>query len=517
MKKYSIIVALVTLSLTSCNDYLADNITTNRPLNEVIPPRLTLPGAEAQAFRTQAINMNRLGSVMTNAWGGNIYQFTNPLQLEYSYNFDNTTYAAIWDGLYRSVNNFQKIIETPSEHQGNYIAIAKIMKAHYMQYIVDLYGDAPYFEAFKGQSNLTPAYTDDAVIYKELVKELEEARALIKTPAAGTEAVSTDVIFAGNMAKWEQLANTIELRILLRQSKLADAATVTYLATKFADLQASNNFVSSDVLINPGYSSGNDAKQNPFFNSFVRDAAGSTANSTYTLFTASRHFASVLNGSAGGPTDGVIDPRRFRFFASVGGNVVGTDQGQTSLPGQTNATNPTSRFAAGLTGYAGANAAAALIAGSSKSGALMLLSESLFLQAEAVQRGYITGIAKTLFDQGVTASFTYLGVTAGTPAAYLLAIDTKPGFGWTASTNKIQAILTQKWIALSGIHGVENYINYTRTGFPVIPGTINGTNLQPSRPKRLIYPISEYNANSANVPNLTSSQIITQGPFWYVP
>jgi hypothetical protein len=36
---------------------------------------------------------------MTNAWGGNIYQFTNPLQVEY--NFDNNTYAAVWDGLYR--------------------------------------------------------------------------------------------------------------------------------------------------------------------------------------------------------------------------------------------------------------------------------------------------------------------------------------------------------------------------------------------------------------------------------
>jgi hypothetical protein len=45
------------------------------------------------------------------------------------------------------------------------------MKAHYMQYIVDLYGDSPYFEAFKGQQNLTPVYTDDAVIYKELIKE----------------------------------------------------------------------------------------------------------------------------------------------------------------------------------------------------------------------------------------------------------------------------------------------------------------------------------------------------------
>jgi hypothetical protein len=52
------------------------------------------------------------------------------------------------------------------------------------------------------------------------------------------------------MAKWTQLANTIELRILLRQNQLTDAATVTYLNSKYATLQASNNFVDADVLIN---------------------------------------------------------------------------------------------------------------------------------------------------------------------------------------------------------------------------------------------------------------------------
>jgi hypothetical protein len=57
--------------------------------------------------------------------------------------------------------------------------------------------------------------------------------------------------------------NTIELRILLRQSKLTDATTVTYLNNKYAQLQSLNNFVDADVLINPGLSS-NDAKQNPF-------------------------------------------------------------------------------------------------------------------------------------------------------------------------------------------------------------------------------------------------------------
>jgi hypothetical protein len=44
----------------------------------------------------------------------------------------------------------------------------------------------------------------------------------------------------------------------------------------------------------------------------------------------------------GSATAGVVDPRSTRLWL-VGGKVVGTDQGQTN-PGETNATNPTSRF-----------------------------------------------------------------------------------------------------------------------------------------------------------------------------
>jgi hypothetical protein len=82
-----------------------------------------------------------------------------------------------------------------------------------------------------------------------------------------------------------------------------------------------------------------------------------------------------------------------------------------------------------------------------------------------------------------------------------------------ASTDKIRAILTQKWIALSGIHGVENYINYTRTGFPVIPGQLMDStcNLQD---QKIDLSLSEYKLVMCQ---LTSAQITTQGPFWYVP
>jgi hypothetical protein len=96
--KNILILAVTAVTLTSCSDYLADNTNINSPLESSLPPRLILPGAH-KAFRTQAINMNRLGSVMTNGW--KYLPVYKPLQVEYSYNFDNNTYAAVWDGLYR--------------------------------------------------------------------------------------------------------------------------------------------------------------------------------------------------------------------------------------------------------------------------------------------------------------------------------------------------------------------------------------------------------------------------------
>jgi hypothetical protein len=65
------------------------------------------------------------------------------------------------------------------------------MKAHYMQYIVDLYGDAPYFEAFKDNNN-TGLYRRCCDLQR-ISKELE-ARALIAGATSTTEGVTTDIV-----------------------------------------------------------------------------------------------------------------------------------------------------------------------------------------------------------------------------------------------------------------------------------------------------------------------------------
>jgi hypothetical protein len=190
--------------------------------------------------------------------------------------------------------------------------------------------------------------------------------------------------------------------------------------------------------------------------------------------------------------NGVIDSRRSRLYVAVDGSgmIDGAVQGETSGPEVMSAIGP------------------GLIIGNTQDSSVMTLAEGQFLLAEAIEKGYLTGDAQTEFEAGITASFTYLG--AGSAAGYIGAIAAVDGLGW--SGDHIESIMTQKWIATNGINAIESWIDYTRTGFPNVPLATTATNTK--RPYRLLYPTSEYVANSANVPNLLLAQIFVEGPFW---
>ena len=89
------------------------------------------------------------------------------------------------------------------------------MKSFYFQYLVDLYGDVPYFQAHQGANNVNPTYDDDQAIYRDLIVQLDSAIDMIDDAPATTVAVgSEDVMLAGDMEAWKKFANTLKLRIL---------------------------------------------------------------------------------------------------------------------------------------------------------------------------------------------------------------------------------------------------------------------------------------------------------------
>lgn len=484
------IAVLLGFVATSCADYLDVNAPENRPTNEQVTPDLILPAAMSRTNSIQTGTMNRLGNVFMNNWSANVNSFTGGFNEEYQLIITSTFYNTIWDQLYLRSANYQAIIDSPFEDYENHKAIAKIMKSFYMQYIVDIYGDCPYSQAFQGGLNPAPAYDDDQAIYRALIDEINQAINFINNNTITTIPVGTeDIVYGGSMGDWIKFANTLKLRILMRQATLAetDGETATYLNEQFAMLQ--RDFITSSVTLNPGFAN-DSGRQNPFYATYGYDVEGNPTT-TNRFIRASLYAQEFLDGTL----TGVYDSRIDYIYEPVDGAVVGVEQGiDSNDPG---IPDEISALGAGL------------LVDDTQDAYIMLAAESFFLQAEAAYRGYIGGNPKALFEAGIMASFAHYGLDG---SAYITSSSAVPEIGWDGSSNKLEAIMTQKWIATNGINAIESWVEMTRTGYPMVPLAINAQ--QSSKPNRLLYPSSEYIGNGANVPNQTSQDAFSTYIFW---
>lgn len=124
--------------------------------------------------------------------------------------------------------------------------------------------------------------------------------------------------------------------------------------------------------------------------------------------------------------------------------------------------------------------------------------ESLFLQAEVAQRGWISEDPKGVFEKAVTESFKFLGVenAAGEASTYL----SKNVASWDNNAGKLELIINQKYLALPGINNFEAWVDYRRLGFPKdVPISLNTSLNGRTISKRLQFPQNEFNYNAANV------------------
>lgn len=493
-KKTNILVLLIFSFISfSCNDFLDVNDNPNNPT--VSTPDLTISVVEADLLELNSQSMNYLGNYMVYNWSSPSNWNVN-LEL-FRYNFTAESFSRIFEESYADILKNIVYIENFKDGVNNYDAYkvaVSTLKAFQYQYLVDIYGDVPYTEANLRDANITPAYDDAETVYKDLINELTETAVLATNLSSDAKAIDPlqDFIFEGHVDQWAQFANTIKLRYLIRLSNTGQDA---YIISEIAKINANGaGYITSDVTANPGYSS-DAGKQNPFYD-YVGFQPGSTSRQDRGDFTvASDYVIEHLTTTN--------DPRIGKLYSTAKGIFKGAKQ-TSVLPAVGFTTDDLSQVGEGL------------LKSADQDQPLMLLSESLFLQAEAMVRGYIPGGdagAKMKYEEAVTNSFTFLGVTSSSTEAATYLAQTIPNVSWDSSTDKIEAIITQKWTALNGTSGIESWIELTRTGFPKnLPLSEDATSGK--RPVRLLYPSTEVSRNSENVPSQTSDDVFNKNPFW---
>ncbi|MCB2194717.1 MAG: SusD/RagB family nutrient-binding outer membrane lipoprotein [Bacteroidetes bacterium] len=482
---------LVILLLASCDDYLDVNTDPNNPTT--VSPELILPAA--QKYTGEIISASDEGARRYQGLA-NLFMYNwsqsngfNWYPDEFKYLVTTSFYTRIFEqSYYDALKAYEVLVELEDTKYDYYKAIGMIMQAYHFQLLVDTYGDIPYSEALQRGGNATPAYDDAQTIYDDLIVKLTDAIAIIDNVDDATieEVETEDAMFAGDMTMWKQFANSVKLRILTRQMSMGTRDA--YIQTELDEIAAEGSgFITADVGINPGYAA-EEGKQNPFWNLYGYDPAG-TAEMSNNATCATDYILDYLSSTN--------DPRIDYIYEEPATGHLGVVQGLLGYPqGQ-------------LTPALVSNLGPGILQGADQDVVIYTLAECYFNLAEAAYRGFsnIPGSAQANYEAGIQASFDYLG--AGSASTYYS--QTIDNVGYNFSTDPLEAIITQKWIATNSITAEQSWFDYNRTDFPSgLP--ISLLSSTPDRPVRLYYPASEISSNGANVP--AQPDAFTAKIFW---
>ncbi|CDN30813.1 SusD family outer membrane protein [Mucinivorans hirudinis] len=489
-----IIIALMTIGLSGCGSFLDVNDDPNNPTEEYMTLEYRLPAALYHTALQEVTQLNQLGSFWAGYWGPNT-DGTNSYKKEQLYNgfsiMAKRDGIPIWENGYTYLNYYE-LLKKQADKEGarHYGAIARIMQAwHYMR-LVDVYGDVPFDQALQDDKYPRPVYDDGKYVYQKSMEMINVAIDMLKQTPAARESVprSADIVFAGDPVKWMKFANTLKLRALLRQSEVGESS---YITDEIAKINSDGNgFITEIAFVQPGFNASN---LNPFWSTYYRN----TSNKTTTTYTYIRPTQYIIDRY-----ESLNDPRVGKLYVeNPNGDYKGVPFGYLGSSAVYNKTNTSAFRGPSENG----NKPGGILKSSTQPIVLLGDFESWFLQAEAAQRGWISGNTQEFYENGVRASFKYMEVAQADTDAYFSQAD-------VAFNNTLDRIILQKWLALNSISGFEAWCDFRRLSIPSIPNSESAA--AGEYPGRLMYPETEAQTNIAQVKkkNIT---VITKARVWW--
>lgn len=449
--------------------------------------------------------------------------------------------ARDWSGWYGIQRN-NALLQKRAEDLGYdfFRGVSLTMKAFIFGNIADLWGDAPYTDAVKGDQNANefknPKFDSQETIYMGVIEDLKEAAAIFASTTNEGVTPAQDLYFGGSVEKWHRFANSLLLRYYLRISEKksevskpgiesvynsgmyitspSDDATLAYTGgandvwpsqytdvTSFTRWQACQTFIdqlvgTSDPRLSVWFAPVNvqwvaDAALPEAAEEFIR-ADGvlldGVKNRSYLEY---RDNTTIKYTRKFNPNEVQYDDNEYVGLppglpqpAGYNGNPIQAQGGQNQHVSQLNP----------MYSYSG---------GSLLKARLISAAEVSFILAESALKGYSVGSAQTHYENGIKHSLTTWG-KAGDYDTFIA----EAGVAYDAG-NALEQIITQKWVA-SWTAATEAWMDFKRTGLPALtPGPAAAEDVLPVRFR---YGNDEWNNNRDNVQAaLTSGGLKVEG------
>lgn len=505
--KYIFLVVLSLTTSVSCNNF--DELNTNPNVPTSASPEMLAAQVLKDAYRFWNPNPTDFGT--GNLWCKHTAMLeTNPNPYQYYYSY--WPYGGF--GSYKKLTDLKRMVEfskgNPTE--SSYLGLALFMKASYgFQNTLDM-GDIPYSEAGKAEEGITrPVYDKQADVFAAILADLKAAEEAF---AAGTK-FGGDIMYSGDVTKWRKLCNAMQLKVLQTMSKkITDEQKARFAEIVAANILMVDNADDFRLVYTelPG-------QTHPFWSGENRRI----------LIGVSKLAVDALRN---------LNDRRLFYFAEPAKYLLDGGKLESDFTAYEGAPTEQAADQLALNNQAGKYSLINKRYVAVKIGDPMFkftYAEQCFIIAEAIEEGWVSGVAKDYYESGVKAMLKFfMTVPSATPEnLHGMAIDqtyidnyfTGEAAYKTAGTKteRLQQVWTQRWLIDFFQGNGLNYPQFLRTGYPNFP-LDQATSLNPDDktvyPKRWKYPTGEQVTNPVNYENAIADQFggydgINETP-WYL-
>ena len=503
-------------------------------------------------FKTQynLLGMFRNNTIMLMQYGVSVNSETSSRVID-NYEVPEGIVDDMWTSFYPQFGNATAMYDKAvKENNAPMQAVAMILKSFLITQLTDTYGDVPFSEAgrFAISNDLgkyTTAYDTQKSIYCKVVCMLEEANELLRDWELSEDALKPtlspvcDLTFKGDLNKWRRFGNSLYARVLMRIAMKVieeDMGVLTLGDNKYGaiGIQYKLGELYSCWSTDSGnypqmrsradrpmihFSQENEIENTPFYG-WTNGSWHSVGVCDYMLrqmldytVATDNHGITVYNYKASSAGGHIEDPRYDCFWRKTFGmpaHLLNEDR-VNFMAEHVSASEGNSRVgrlpngavSSGITGrmYDLKNA---------EYYPMMQYSELAFIYAEAGARGWIPAISDIVNYQALLRTAVQESILEWNPYVTANSSEVRSYLDWVTngkkwsgtkftSSNAIEAILTEKWVA-SFFVGIESWCDYRRTGFPLLktngPAAGNGQIL----PTRMRYPSDEQYRNPVSYP-----------------
>lgn len=423
-----------------------------------------------------------------------------------------------WANFYKTLAQFrtlENLYNSESESvQANdriFKDLSEIFVYDHLSQIVDLFGAVPFSAAgYLGvDGDLTkdrPVFDNDATLYKMMLTRLGELYTDIQTLKSSLSALTTkslssqDFINKGNLDKWLMYANSLRLRLAVH---VAAQGTLTSDAKSAITECLSRSLVTTDDNQIEVYPDADGFNYKDDFRNGYKDINN----------VASQYMINAMTK--------VSSQKDYRLFVMYMPNAEGKYIGMDRTETQDFQTNHGSGFngfgnlAFNKTYYSYLDSVT-YTDNKNFISPIISAAEVDFLKAEIYQNGWATGNAEQAFVNGMVNSTKFYYRQNKVSISTQGYVGTYPGDAavqayaeklWATYSNKLEAIMTQKWVHFGIIQPTQAWTDIRRTGYPALtyPTDANSQAFK-TIPNRIQYPNTEAANNKANYDAVVATQ-----------